>query len=317
MGQLISSEPRVGEPIEEKEDANEDEDEAEIEPEEIEPETVSIWDMGSISSKVDIPEDDKPIIFVIGGPGTGKGTQCSRMAKEFGFKHISIGELLREEMERGTLVGKECSEIMKDGKLVPLKLTLELIIKAIKAPNNSSGYLLDGFPRATNQARAFQKQVRAPTLVLYLHAPQQVLLQRLMQRGLIGGRTDDNPATIRKRFITFKKESLPVVAFYEKTSISVVKKVCTITAPDDVYRRIRKEVKSVLTLSKPPRKHIRRRVAVAQKEAVMSCLRRMKHRRSKKPRNGNGSQNLVPLPPPLPPPPPPTRASPPQGCHIM
>uniref|UniRef100_A0A7I4CRJ4 Uncharacterized protein n=1 Tax=Physcomitrium patens TaxID=3218 RepID=A0A7I4CRJ4_PHYPA len=72
-----------------------------------------------------------------------------------------------------------------------------------------------------------------------------------------------------------------------------------------------------LTLSKPPRKHIRRRVAVAQKEAVMSCLRRMKHRRSKKPRNGNGSQNLVPLPPPLPPPPPPTRASPPQGCHIM
>lgn len=62
-------------------------------------------------------------------------------------------------MERGTLVGKECSEIMKDGKLVPLKLTLELIIKAIKAPNNSSGYLLDGFPRATNQARAFQKQV--------------------------------------------------------------------------------------------------------------------------------------------------------------
>nr|PNR27572.1 hypothetical protein PHYPA_029724 [Physcomitrium patens] len=66
MGQLISSEPRVGEPIEEKEDANEDEDEAEIEPEEIEPETVSIWDMGSISSKVDIPEDDKPIIFVIG-----------------------------------------------------------------------------------------------------------------------------------------------------------------------------------------------------------------------------------------------------------
>ncbi|KAG0616511.1 hypothetical protein M758_5G121200 [Ceratodon purpureus] len=115
--------------------------------------------MGSSSSKSSVEEKDKPIIMVLGGPGSGKGTQCSRLVKEFGFKHISLGDILREEVKQGTPIGKECSKIMKEGKLVPVNLTMELMKKAMKNSEGTTGYLLDGFPRATSQARAFQKQV--------------------------------------------------------------------------------------------------------------------------------------------------------------
>ena len=96
-----------------------------------------------------------------GGPGTGKGTQCGRMVKEFGFKHISLGEILRTEVKNGSQIGKECESIMKEGKLVPLNLTLQLIQNAMQQASDASGYILDGFPRAVNQAKGFAKQVQA------------------------------------------------------------------------------------------------------------------------------------------------------------
>jgi len=83
------------------------------------------------------------------------------MVQEFGFKHISLGDILREEVKQGTPVGKECSKIMKEGKLVPVNLTLELMKKAMSESKDAGGYILDGFPRATSQARAFQKQVHS------------------------------------------------------------------------------------------------------------------------------------------------------------
>lgn len=90
-----------------------------------------------------------------GGPGTGKGTQCGRMVKEFGFKHISLGEILRTEVKNRSQTGKECASIMKAGKL-----TLRLMQNAMEQASDASGYILDGFPRAVNQAKGFTKQVR-------------------------------------------------------------------------------------------------------------------------------------------------------------
>jgi adenylate kinase family enzyme len=95
-----------------------------------------------------------------GGPGTGKGTQCGRMVKEFGFKHISLGEILRTEVKNRSQIGKECASIMKAGKLVPLDLTLRLMQNAMEQARDASGYILDGFPRAVNQAKGFTKQVQ-------------------------------------------------------------------------------------------------------------------------------------------------------------
>lgn len=97
--------------------------------------------------------------FGAGGPGTGKGTQCERMVKEFGFKHISLGDMLRAEVKAGSQIGEDCAAIMKEGKLVPMKLTMQLLQKAIKQPPTALGYLLDGFPRAVNQAKEFHKLV--------------------------------------------------------------------------------------------------------------------------------------------------------------
>lgn len=102
---------------------------------------------------------------LLGGPGTGKGTQCGRLTKEFGFKHLSVGDLLRDEVKKGTRTGKQCAELMKEGKLVPVKISLGLLKNAMKESNSQKGYLIDGFPRACNQARAFEKQVLVDSLL--------------------------------------------------------------------------------------------------------------------------------------------------------
>lgn len=99
------------------------------------------------------------VLVYAGGPGTGKGTQCERMVEEFGFKHISLGNILREEVKMGTPIGLECSKIMKDGKLVPTNMAMTLMKKAMAESKDATGFILDGFPRATSQAHAFQKQV--------------------------------------------------------------------------------------------------------------------------------------------------------------
>jgi len=81
------------------------------------------------------------------------------MVKEFGFKHISLGDILRAEVKNGTQMGKDCAAIMREGKLVPVKLTMELMEKAMKQAGDTPGYLLDGFPRKVNQAKEFKKLV--------------------------------------------------------------------------------------------------------------------------------------------------------------
>ncbi|KAG0574047.1 hypothetical protein KC19_VG230600 [Ceratodon purpureus] len=213
-----------------------------------------------------------------GGPGTGKGTQCGRMVKEFGFKHISLGEILRKEVKNRSQIGEEYASIMKEGKLVPLDMTLRLMKNAIEQSNDASGYILDGFPRAVNQAKGFTKQVKAPSLVLYLHAPHEVLKHRLMQRGQISGRADDNAETIRKRLATFKKQSLPVVTYYEKTN-TTVKRVCTITTTDDIYNQVREAVRHAIFSPERLRRHVRRRKISSQRESARGKRRRGKSKK--------------------------------------
>ena len=96
----------------------------------------------------------------LGGPGSGKGTQCERIVRDFGFLHLSAGDLLRDEVKKGTEVGKDCEKLMKEGLLVPVEVTLELLKKAMKqGKKKAKGYLIDGFPRAVDQAQAFEKKV--------------------------------------------------------------------------------------------------------------------------------------------------------------
>lgn len=93
-----------------------------------------------------------------GGPGCGKGTQCELIVRDFGFLHLSAGNLLREEVKKGTPAGKNCEKLMKEGKLVPLEVTLTLLENAMNN-SNKTRFLIDGFPRAIDQAKAFEKKV--------------------------------------------------------------------------------------------------------------------------------------------------------------
>ncbi|KAJ3411298.1 hypothetical protein HDV05_002402 [Chytridiales sp. JEL 0842] len=183
------------------------------------------------------PLNHPNIVFVLGGPGSGKGTQCARLAKEFQLTHLSTGDLLRAEVENGTEVGIRCAEMMKEGKIVPMNIILGLLRDAIASNISTPGFLIDGFPRAMDQALEFQSTISTPRLVLYFTCPLTVLESRLLERGKTSGRADDNLDTIRKRFSTFENQSLPVVEHFKKEGKVV--EIASTKPVEEVYEETR------------------------------------------------------------------------------
>lgn len=110
-----------------------------------------------------------PIIWVLGGPGSGKGTQCARLVEKYGFQHLSSGDLLRDEVQSGSEKGKEISEMMVKGLLVPRQVVLDLLKQAmLKNLATAKGYLIDGYPREVEQGEDFEKDVRKHKLTINL-----------------------------------------------------------------------------------------------------------------------------------------------------
>ena len=174
--------------------------------------------------------DDVRIIFVLGGPGSGKGTQCERLIERYGVKHLSAGDLLRAEVSSGSVVGEECQALMKEGKLVPTEGTLGLIRKAM-AQAEQKTFIIDGFPRAVDQGEAFEAAIKPCEFVLFLDCPKETMQERLLKRGETSGRADDNLETIAKRFDTFMEVSMPVMDHFADK----VHKVSSVPAPDEVF----------------------------------------------------------------------------------
>ncbi|KAH9307246.1 hypothetical protein KI387_035157, partial [Taxus chinensis] len=164
------------------------------------------------------------IIFVLGGPGSGKGTQCEKIVKEYGFVHLSAGDLLRNEVSSASDIGKLVKTCMAEGKLVPVDITLELLKNAMDKSKNKM-FLIDGFPRAVDQAKAFEDKICKPSKVLYLECSSEIMEKRLLERGATSGRIDDNIETIKKRFETFEKETIPVIKYYENSGKGVLVKI--------------------------------------------------------------------------------------------
>ncbi|CAE8719220.1 unnamed protein product [Polarella glacialis] len=156
------------------------------------------------------------VVFVLGGPGAGKGTQCQRISDMFSYKHLSAGDLLREERNRpGSEYGDLINSYIKDGKIVPVDITVSLLQKAMMTMGWEGGrYLIDGFPRSFDNLegwyRVIGNKVRVKS-VLFFDVSEPVMEARLLERGKTSGRVDDNLESIRKRFITFQQESMPVV----------------------------------------------------------------------------------------------------------
>jgi len=190
-----------------------------------------------MTSEAKLSKEDITVVFVLGGPGCGKGTQCSKIVKDFGFVHLSAGDLLREEQQRqGSQVGELIRNYMKDGKIVPMEITITLLEKAM-IENDSNRFLIDGFPRQLDQAFAFEKEVVESSLIIYFECSEEVMLQRLLKRGQTSGRVDDNAESIKKRFKTFLETSYPVVEHYMKAG--KVKTIPCEGGVEEVYAKVK------------------------------------------------------------------------------
>ncbi|CAG8035770.1 unnamed protein product [Penicillium salamii] len=168
---------------------------------------------------------DVTVVFFLGGPGSGKGTQSANLVSSYGFVHLSAGDLLRAEQERtGSQYGDMIREYIREGKIVPMEVTVALLSNAMADSLASSPppagtkarFLIDGFPRKLDQAHFFEDTVCPSELVLFLDCPEDVMESRLLKRGETSGRADDNAESIRKRFRTFVETSMPVVEYFRK-----------------------------------------------------------------------------------------------------
>lgn len=191
------------------------------------------------------------IVFILGGPGSGKGTQCDKLVRNYGFTHLSTGDLLREEIAKGNSEhSQELKEIMSKGELVPTNIVLDLLKNAIET-TQSDKFLIDGFPRDLDQAYLFEKQVGKCSYVLYYDCPTEIMTQRILERGKTSGRTDDNEETALRRMRVFEEQTKPVVNYYRK--LGLLRTVDASGGPGEVYDSTRKYVNPtfVLALGRP------------------------------------------------------------------
>ncbi|XP_021269813.1 adenylate kinase isoenzyme 1 isoform X3 [Numida meleagris] len=177
------------------------------------------------------------IIFVVGGPGSGKGTQCEKIVHKYGYTHLSTGDLLRAEVSSGSERGKKLQAIMEKGELVPLDTVLDMLRDAMLAKaDTSKGFLIDGYPREVKQGEEFEKKIGPPTLLLYVDAGKETMVKRLLKRGETSGRVDDNEETIKKRLETYYKATEPVIAFYKGRGI--VRQLNAEGSVDEVFQQV-------------------------------------------------------------------------------
>jgi len=188
--------------------------------------------------------DRKPqVVFVLGGPGAGKGTQCANIVQEFGFVHLSAGDLLREARNLGDETGKMIDHYIKEGQIVPVEVTVGLIKRSMEL-NISQGkynFLVDGFPRNHDNLEGWHRVMgdfAIVAFVLFFDCPEDVMEQRLLKRGETSGRTDDNIDSIRKRFKTYVESTKPIIDQF--TAEGKCHKVLATQSVDKVYADVKK-----------------------------------------------------------------------------
>ncbi|EYU24976.1 hypothetical protein MIMGU_mgv1a013540mg [Erythranthe guttata] len=175
------------------------------------------------------------VTFVLGGPGSGKGTQCTRIVENFGFTHLSAGDLLRHEISSNTENGSMILNTIKEGKIVPSEVTVKLIQKAIESSENCR-FLIDGFPRTEENRIAYERVTGSePDIVLFFDCPEEEMVKRVLNRNQ--GRIDDNLDTVKERLKVFTKLNLPVIEHYSKKG--KLYKIDGTGSEDEIYERVR------------------------------------------------------------------------------
>ena len=205
-------------------------------------------------------------LILFGPPGAGKGTQAARLREDFALPYIATGDMLREHRQTGSELGKEAEKYMHNGDLVPDDLVIEMIMAEIE-DKGDDGFLLDGFPRSVGQADALAEEIerrgRRLTAALLIQADDEVVLQRITGRRLCSNghvyhvdfdppkhegvcdqcgkpltqRDDDKPETVEKRLATYRKETEPLVDYYEERGL--LRRFDGNREPGDVHDHIR------------------------------------------------------------------------------
>lgn len=160
-------------------------------------------------------------IILFGPPGSGKGTQSERLVFKYGLKHLSTGDILRSEIAGQTPLGLEAKNFMDKGQLVPDEVVIGMISSALEKNPQANGFLFDGFPRTEAQAEALDNLLKLKQteigIVLALMVSEEELVQRLLNRGITSGRTDDNnEGVIRARIVEYHQKTSPVADYYRK-----------------------------------------------------------------------------------------------------
>lgn len=159
-------------------------------------------------------------VVIFGPPGSGKGTQSERIIEKYGLTHISTGDILRKEINEGTELGKLAKSLIDKGQLIPDETIIEILEKKLDSLNNTRGVIFDGFPRTVGQAAALKKMLNRKgedvNIMLNLEVERDELIHRLLERGKMSGRSDDNLETIEKRIKVYENQTAPVIDFYKK-----------------------------------------------------------------------------------------------------
>jgi len=160
-------------------------------------------------------------LILFGPPGSGKGTQSDKLVAKYGLVHLSTGNLLREEIATKTPLGLQAMGFMDKGQLVPDEVVIGMVDSYFDKHKDAKGFLFDGFPRTVAQAKALDKLMELKkteiSMVLILDVDEDELLKRLILRGKTSGRSDDADENIlRSRQDVYKRETLPVAAYYSK-----------------------------------------------------------------------------------------------------
>jgi len=200
------------------------------------------------------PRERHNVVFVLGPPGSGKGTQCQRIERGIGFIHLSAGELLREERQRpGSEFGELIEGHMVGGTIVPVRITCSLLERAMAGRRGAKGFLVDGFPRNRDNLDGWTRQMTEKVrelCVLFINAPIEVCVQRCLRRGQ--GRSDDNEESIRRRIVTYNAHTMPIIDHYSK--LNMVREIdAGEKNEDEVYALVEKIFKEFNFTSTPLR----------------------------------------------------------------
>lgn len=187
-------------------------------------------------------------IVIFGAPGSGKGTQSEKLVARYGLQHVSTGEILRDEIETNTELGKLADSYMSKGELVPDGIVIDMLDCLIEKKRHVKGFIFDGFPRTVTQGAALSRMLSKygtdVNVVISLEVADEELIGRLLKRGQITGRADDNRETIEARLKVYYGQTSPLKDFYRERGI--LEEIQGVGTVEEIFRAIENVVDPIV-----------------------------------------------------------------------